>query len=76
MRFRRYKLIIHSEIVGLRIIKREMTDMEYNHIRGSVLDRNVYVVQKHRKFLGISCWKTLLRTTSWQVAKNIYYYLS
>lgn len=76
MKFKRYKLIIYSKIVGLRIIKREMTDREYNHIRGSVLDRNVYIVQKHRKLLGIGYWRTLIRTTSWQVAKNIYYYLS
>lgn len=59
----------------MRIIKREMADKEYNRVRGSVLDRNIYIVQKHRKFLGIGYWKTLIRTTSWRVAKNIYYYL-
>lgn len=76
MKFKRYKLIIYSKIVGMRIIKREMADKEYNRVRGSVLDRNIYIVQKHRKFLGIGYWKTLIRTTSWRVAKNIYYYLS
>lgn len=76
MRFKKYKLIIYSKIIGMRIIKREMADKEYNRVRGSVLDRNIYIVQKHRKFLGIGYWKTLIRTTSWRVAKNIYYYLS
>lgn len=76
MRSKKYKLIIYSKIIGMRIIKREMADKEYNRVRGPVLDRNIYIVQKHRKFLGIGYWKTLIRTTSWRVAKNIYYYLS
>lgn len=49
-----------------------MTDMEYNHVRGSVLDRNVYIVQKHRKFLGISYWRTVVKTTSYKIAKHVY----
>lgn len=72
MRFKKYKLIIYSKIIGMRIIKREMADKEYNRVRGSVLDRNIYIVQKHRKFLGITYWKTLVKTTSYKIANDAY----
>ena len=31
-----------------------------------------YLVQTHKRFLGIGYWKTLVKTTSYKIAKDAY----
>lgn len=33
---------------------------------------NEYLVQTHKRFLGIGYWRTVVKTTSYKIAKHIY----
>lgn len=37
-----------------------------------LLHPSVYLVQTHKRFLGIGYWKTLVKTTSYKIAKDAY----
>lgn len=57
-RFSKYKLVFYrgDKLTG-RIIENFPSE---------------YLVQTHKRFLGISYWKTLVKTTSCKIAKDAY----
>ena len=67
--------------VGVRIIERTTDPNTANDYR-KTNDPNrahflktpiiKYRVQTHKRFLGIGYWKTLVKTTSYKIAKHVY----
>lgn len=67
-RFRKYRLI--KAFVDVRMIERYRTMAEATATHNPAL--NLYRVQTHKRFLGIHYWKTLVKTTSYKIAKDAY----
>ena len=78
-RFSKYRIV--NAFVGVRIIERATGPNTANDYR-KANDPNrahflktpiiKYLVQTHKRFLGIGYWKTLVKTTSYKVAKHVY----
>lgn len=66
-RFRKYRLL--AEVNDVRLIHKMIPDREYGYIMPKA---HVFRVQTHKRFLGISYWKTLVKTTSYKIAKEAY----
>lgn len=65
-RFRKYRVV--KAFHNIRMIERYRLTEEATHNPALYL----YRVQSHRRFLGISYWKTLVKTTSCKIAKDAY----
>lgn len=72
-RFRKYELVFYRGDKGARMIEKE------GYIVRFVLTRriietipSVYLVQTHKRFLGIGYWRTLVKTSSYKIAKDAY----
>lgn len=72
-RFRKYKLVFYRGDKGARMTEREGYIVRFV-LTGRIIETipSVYLVQTHKRFLGISYWKTLVKTTSYKIAKHIY----
>ena len=78
-RFSKYRMV--NAFVGVRIIARATDPNTANDYR-KANDPNrahflktpiiKYRVQIHKRFLGITYWKTLVKTTSYKIAKRAY----
>lgn len=66
-RFRKYNLL--KAFNGVRLIHKAIPDRDYGYI---IPEAHIYRVQKHKRFLGITYWKTLIKTTSYKIAKDAY----
>ena len=72
-RFRKYNLVFYRGDKGARMIEKE------GHIvrlvlTGRIIENipNEYLVQTHKRFLGIGYWRTVVKTTSYKIAKHVY----
>lgn len=78
-RFSKYRMV--KAFAGVRIIERA-TDPNIANDYRKANDPNrahflkapiiKYRVQTHKRFLGIAYWKTLVKTTSYKIAKHAY----
>lgn len=66
-RFSKYNLM--KEFNGVRLIHKAIPDRDYGYI---MPESHIYHVQTHNRFLGITYWKTLVKTTSYKIAKDAY----
>lgn len=78
-RFSKYRMV--NAFVGVRIIGRTTDPNTANDYRKANDPNRVhflktpivkYRVQIHKRFLGIGYWKTLVKTTSYKIAKDAY----
>ena len=78
-RFSKYRMV--KAFVGVRIIERTTDPNTANDYckandpnRAHFLKTPIikYRVQTHKRFLGIGYWKTLVKTTSYKIAKHVY----
>ena len=72
-RFRKYNLVFYRGDKGARMIEKEGYIVRFV-LTGRIIENipSVFLVQTHKRFLGISYWKTLVKTTSYKIAKHIY----
>ena len=72
-RFRKYKLVLYRGDKGARMTKKEGYIVRFV-LTGRIIENipSEYLVQKHKRFLGITYWKTLVKTTSYKIAKDAY----
>lgn len=72
-RFRKYNLVFYRGDKGARMTEKEGYIVRFV-LTGRIIETipSVYLVQTHKRFLGISYWKTLVKTTSYKIAKHIY----
>lgn len=70
-RFNKYNLV--KAFNDVRLIHKAIPDRNLGY---SMPENHVFRVQTHKRFLGISYWKTLVKTTSYCVAKSEYYLLT
>lgn len=66
-RFRKYNLL--KRFNDVRLIHKAIPDPDYGYI---MPEAHIYRVQTHHRFLGIPYWKTLIKTTSYKIAKDAY----
>lgn len=66
--FSKYDYIYSHRTEGIRLA------VEYHGpvIANPPAEENIYRVQTHKRFLGIPYWKTLIKTTSYKIAKDAY----
>lgn len=80
-RFRKYLLtaysgdkcvrwIMRTKVVNTKWGYRNANDQNKTHFWMPPI--NIYRIQSHKRFLGIPYWKTLVKTTSYKVAKAVY----
>ena len=72
-RFRKYNLIFYRGDKGARMIEKEGYIVRFV-LTGRIIENipSEYLVQTHKSFLGIGYWKTLVKTTSYKIAKDAY----
>ena len=72
-RFRKYELVFYRGDKGARMTEKEGYIVRFV-LTGRIIENipNEYLVQTHKRFLGISYWKTLVKTTSYKIAKDAY----
>lgn len=72
-RFRKYNLVFYRGDKGARMIEKEGYIVRFV-LTGRIIENipNEYLVQTHKRFLGIGYWKTLVKTTSYEIAKHVY----
>ena len=78
-RFSKYRMV--NAFAGVRIIGRTTDPNTANDYR-KANDPNrahflktpiiKYCVQTHKRFLGIGYWRTVVKTTSYKIAKHVY----
>lgn len=66
-RFRKYNLL--KAFNDVRLIHKAIPDRDLGYC---MPENHVYLVQTHRRFLGITYWKTIVKTTSYKIAKDAY----
>lgn len=66
-RFRKYNLL--TAFNDVRLIHKAIPDRNYGYV---MPEAHIYRAQAHKRFLGISYWKTLVKTTSYKIAKGAY----
>lgn len=72
-RFSKYKLVFYRGDKGARMIEKEGYIVRFV-LTGRIIENipNEYLVQTHKRFLGIGYWRTLVKTASYKVAKHVY----
>ena len=72
-RFRKYELVFYRGDKGARMTEKEGYIVHFV-LTGRIIETipSVYLVQTHKRFLGIGYWKTLVKTTSYKIAKDAY----
>lgn len=72
-RFRKYNLLFYRGDKGARMTEKEGYIVRFV-LTGRIIENipNEYLVQIHKRFLGIGYWKTLVKTTSYKIAKDAY----
>lgn len=72
-RLRKYKLVLYRGDKGARMTKKEGYIVRFV-LTGRIIENipSEYLVQTHKRFLGIAYWKTLVKTTSYKIAKDAY----
>ena len=72
-RFRKYNLLFYRGDKGARMTEKEGYIVRFV-LTGRIIENipSEYLVQTHKRFLGISYWKTLVKTTSYKIAKDAY----
>ena len=66
-RFRKYNLL--QAFNSVRLIQKAIPDRNLGY---SMPENHVFRVQTHKRFLGIGYWRTLVKTTSYKIAKDVY----
>lgn len=62
-----------KEYNGARLMVQLIPDPDVGY---SMIENHIYRVQSHRRFFGITYWKTLKKTTDYWVAKAAYYLMT
>lgn len=72
-RFRKYNLVSYRSDKGARMIEKEGYIVRFV-LTGRIIENipNEYLVQTHKRFLGIGYWRTVVKTTSYEIAKHVY----
>ena len=72
-RFRKYNLVFYRGDKGARMIEKAGYIVRFV-LTGRIIENipSVFLVQTHKRFLGIAYWKTLVKTTSYKIAKHVY----
>lgn len=72
-RFRKYNLVSYRGDKGARMTEKEGYIVRFV-LTGRIIENipNEYLVQTHKRFLGIGYWRTVVKTTSCKNAKRIY----
>lgn len=72
-RFRKYNLVFYRGDKGARMIEKEGYIVRFV-LTGRIIENipNEYLVQMHKRFLGIGYWRTLVKTTNYKIAKDAY----
>lgn len=72
-RFSKYNLVFYRGDKGARMIEKEGYIVRFV-LTGRIIENipNEYLVQTHKRFLGIGYWRTLVKTTSYKIAKDAY----
>lgn len=72
-RFRKYNLLFYRGDKGARMTEKEGYIVRFV-LTGRIIENipNEYLVQIHKRFLGIGYWKTVVKTASYKVAKDAY----
>lgn len=72
-RFRKYNLVFYRGDKGARMIEKEGYIVRFV-LTGRIIENipNEYLVQTHKRFLGIGYWRTLVKTTNYKIAKHAY----
>ena len=66
-RFSKYKF--SQAFNSVRLIRKAIPGRGLGY---SMTENHVFRVQIHKRFLGITYWKTLVKTTSYKIAKRAY----
>ena len=71
--FSKYNLVFYRGDKGARMTEKEGYIVRFV-LTGRIIENipSEYLVQTHKRFLGISYWKTLVKTTSYKIAKDAY----
>lgn len=72
-RFSKYNLVFYRSDKGARMIEKEGYIVRFV-LTGRIIENipNGYLVQTHKRFLGIGYWRTLVKTTNYKIAKHAY----
>ena len=72
-RFRKYNLVFYRGDKGARMIENAGYIVRFV-LTGHIIENipNEYLVQTHKRFLGIGYWRTVVKTTSYKIAKHLY----
>lgn len=72
-RFRKYNLVFYRGDKGARMIEKEGYIVRFV-LTGRIIENipNEYLVQTHKRFLGIGYWRTLVKATNYKIAKHAY----
>ena len=72
-RFSKYKLLFYRGDKGARMTEKEGYIVRFV-LTGRIIENipSEYLVQTHKRFLGIGYWKNLVKTTSFKIAKDAY----
>lgn len=72
-RFRKYKLVSYRGDKGVRMIKKYRYIVRFV-LAGRIIESVpcVFLVQTYKRFLGIGYWRTVVKTTSYKIAKRAY----
>lgn len=72
-RFSKYKLVFYRGDKGARMTKKEGYIVRFV-LTGHIIENipSEYLVQTHKRFLGITYWKTIIKTTSYKIAKDAF----
>ena len=72
-RFRKYQVVFYRGDKGARMTEKEGYIVRFV-LTGRIIENipNEYLVQTHKCFLGISYWRTLVKTTNYKIAKDAY----
>lgn len=72
-RFSKYQVVFYRGDKGARMTKKEGYIVRFV-LTGRIIENipSEYLVQTHKRFLGIPYWKTLITTTSYRKAEIAY----
>lgn len=72
-RFRKYQVVFYRGDKGARMTEKEGYIVRFV-LTGRIIENipNEYLVQTHKRFLGIGYWRTVAKTTSYKIAKHVY----
>ena len=72
-RLSKYNLVFYRGDKGARMLEKEGYIVRFV-LTGRIIENipNEYLVQTHKRFLGIGYWRTLVKTTSYKIAKDAY----